>query len=380
MKRRLAGVLSLALAVSLTACGGGTAKTPETAAKAAEAGADQGGQETKDAAGAEGKQADAAAAQSDKKPGDGGKLVVYSPNPLEFMDPLVALFQEQTGIEVELVAAGTGELLKRIEAEAANPLGDVLWSGTISTVKPKMEYFEEYVTVNDDMVVSDEYKNSEGALTRVALIPSILMVNTELAGDIKIEGYQDLLNPELKGKIAFCDPSQSSSAWEHLVNMLYAMGNGNPDDGWAYVEELCKNLDGKLLGSSSAVNKGVADGEYTVGLTFESGGTNYVIAGAPVEVRYMEEGTIFKPDGIYIIKGAKNLENAKKFLDFATSKEAQIIMQEECHSRTIRKDTPASTILKSYAEIKSIKDDEAVVNESKKAWLDKFKDIYTSVQ
>lgn len=380
MKRRLAGVLSLVLAVSLTACGGGAAKTPETAAKAAEAGADQGGQDTKDASGAEETQADAAAAQADKKVGDGGKLVVYSPNPLEFMDPLVALFQEKTGIEVELVAAGTGELLKRIEAEAANPLGDVLWSGTISTVKPKMEYFEDYVTVNDDMVVSDEYKNSEGPLTRVALIPSILMVNTELAGDIKIEGYQDLLNPELKGKIAFCDPSQSSSAWEHLVNMLYAMGNGNPDDGWAYVEELCKNLDGKLLGSSSAVNKGVADGEYTVGLTFESGGTNYVIAGAPVEVRYMEEGTIFKPDGIYIIKGAKNLENAKKFLDFATSKEAQVIMQEECHSRTIRKDTPASTILKSYAEIKSIKDDEAVVNENKKAWLDKFKDIYTSVQ
>lgn len=379
MKKILASVMSLVLAASLAACGSSGGGKTEPAANETQKEAAKTEAAKTEAAKTEAAQGEAAKTEA-AKPGDGGKLVVYSPNPLEFMDPLVALFQEQTGIEVELVAAGTGELLKRIEAEAANPLGDVLWSGTISTVAPKKEFFEDYVTVNDDMVVSDEYRNTEGPLTRVALIPSILMVNTELAGDIKIEGYQDLLNPELKGKIAFCDPSQSSSAWEHLVTMLYAMGNGNPDDGWAYVEELCKNLDGKLLGSSSAVNKGVADGEYTVGLTFESGGTNYVIAGAPVEVRYMEEGTVFKPDGIYIIKGAKNLENAKKFLDFATSEEAQIIMQDECHSRTIRKDMPPSPVLKAYDEIKSIKDDDEVVKENKKAWLDKFKDIYTSVQ
>ena len=28
-----------------------------------------------------------------------------------------------------------------------------------------------------------------------------------------------------------CDPSTSSSASEHLINMLYAMGEGNPEKG-----------------------------------------------------------------------------------------------------------------------------------------------------
>ena len=105
---------------------------------------------------------------------------------------------------------------------------------------------------------------------------------------------------------------------QHLVNMLYAMGNGNPDNGWAYVEKLCGNLDGKLLSGSSAVYKGVADGEYTVGLTFEEGGAKYVADGAPVKLVYMKEGVISKPDGIYIIKNAKHMENAKKFIDFIT--------------------------------------------------------------
>ena len=98
--------------------------------------------------------------------------------------------------------------------------------------------------------------------------------------------------------------------------MLYAMGNGNPDNGWAYVEKLCGNLDGKLLSGSSAVYKCVADGEYTVGLTFEEGGAKYVADGAPVKLVYMKEGVISKPDGIYIIKNAKHMENAKKFIDF----------------------------------------------------------------
>ena len=51
------------------------------------------------------------------------------------------------------------------------------------------------------------------------------MINTDLIGDIKITGYEDLLQPELKGKIAFADPTKSSSSYEHLVNMLYAMGS-----------------------------------------------------------------------------------------------------------------------------------------------------------
>ena len=50
------------------------------------------------------------------------KLVVYCPHPLVFIEPIVKKFEAATGIQTEVVAAGTGELLKRIEAESANPL------------------------------------------------------------------------------------------------------------------------------------------------------------------------------------------------------------------------------------------------------------------
>ncbi len=307
------------------------------------------------------------------------KLIIYCSHPLDFTKPLVAEFEKQSGIKVEVISAGTGELLKRIESEKAHPLGDILWGGALGSVRPKTALFEKYASKNEDHIQPD-FKNVEGTLTRFTDIPSVLMVNTKLIGNIKIDGYADLLNPALKGKIAMTDPSKSSSAFEHLVNMLYDMGNGDPEKGWDYVKKFCQNLDGKLLSGSSAVYKGVADGEYTVGCTFEEGGAKYVADGAPVKVIYMKEGVISKPDGIYVIKGAKHLENAKKFIDFVTSKEAQSIITAKLHRRSVRDDVDAPKGLESKSKIKIIKDNEEVVSKNKKIWLDKFKDIFASVQ
>jgi len=305
------------------------------------------------------------------------KLVVYCPHPLVFIDPIVKKFEASTGIKVEVIAAGTGELLKRIESEASNPLADVIWGGTISTLDPSKKFFEVFRSP-EEAAFFPELKVADGKITAFSQVPSVIMVNTKLIGNIKMEGYQDVLNPALKGKIAFADPSKSSSSFEHLLNMLYAMGKGDPDKGWAYVNDLAKNLDGKLLSGSSAVYKGVADGEYTVGLTFEEGAANYVTAKAPVKIVYMKEGVISKHDGAAVIKGAKNPENARKFINFISSKEIQTMVSHQLNRRSVRADVPASDSLLPMASIKLIKDNEEVVNKNKRLWLEKFKDIYTS--
>ena len=316
---------------------------------------------------------------SSEKSASSNSLVIYCPHPLDFINPLVDDFKAKNpDINVDVIAAGTGELLKRVESEKDNPLGDILWGGTVTMAKAKIDLFENYTSTNE-VNIADIYKNTEGPLTRCTAVPSVLMINTNLSGNIKIEGYEDLLNPALKGKIAFADPSASSSSFEHLDNMLYAMGNGDPEKGWDYVKKLCANLDGKLLSGSSAVYKGVADSEYTVGLTFEEGGANYVALGSPIKLVYMKEGVIIKPDGIYIIKGAKNMENAKRFVDYATSYDAQKTITEKLNRRSVRNDLPPSEILLSVDKINIINDDEKVVDSNKQKWLDKFRDIFTSI-
>ena len=315
---------------------------------------------------------------SQSKSSDKEELIIYCSHPLDLMNTILDDFKlKNPKISVEVVTAGTGELLKRIEAEKTNPLGDILWGGTLNSVKSKGELFESYISTNE-INIFEEFQNEEGNFTRFSLIPSVIMINTNLTKNIKIEGYADLLNPALKGKIACADPSASSSAFEHLVNMLYAMGNGDPEKGWDYVKKLCANLDGKLLSGSSAVYKGVADGEYTVGLTFEQGGAMMVAQGSPIKLIYMKEGVIIKPNVVSIIKNAKNMENAKKFLDYVASYDAQKMVN-ELNRRAIRNDLPTSEILLSIDKINVIEDNEDIVEANKQKWLDKFRDIFTGI-
>ncbi|MBW5388862.1 ABC transporter substrate-binding protein [Brachyspira hampsonii] len=310
-------------------------------------------------------------------------LVIYSPSSRDFIDPLIEDFKSKNpNIEVEVIIAGTGELIKRIETEKNDPLCDVLMAANINLVKNHQDLFENYTSTNENEIL-DSYKNTEGSMTRFMISPSVLIVNTNLVGNINIEGYSDLTNEQLKGKIAFNDPSSSSSSFKHLVTMLYTMGKDDINKGWDYVNKLCGNLDGKLLTGSSAVYKGVADGEYTVGLTFENAAANYAASGSPVKLVYMKEGVIMEPAGIYIIKNAKNMENAEKFLDYMTSFDTQKKMNDELNARAVRKDLGSSTILVDIKNINAITSNEELeyidnfVKENQEIWLEKFKNIIT---
>ena len=315
---------------------------------------------------------------SSKKNENVNSLVIYTPATRFFIDRLVEEFNKKNpDINVEIIIAGTAEIIKRIEAEKNDPLGDIFFAANENILKYNSKLFEEYVTTNYDNIYED-YRSKEKYITGFMLSPSVLIVNTNLIKDIKVEGYADLLNPALKGQIAFNDPTTSSSSFEQLVNMLYAMGNGNPENGWDYVEKLYANLDGKLLSSSSAVYKGVADNEYAVGLTFESAAANYIHIGSPIDVIYMKEGVLTKAHSMAIIKNAKNLENAKKFVDFVTSYDAQKIINDELFTRAIIKNLDGSQILMPLENINDIKEDEEMVDKNKEAWLEKFKNIVTA--
>lgn len=189
--------------------------------------------------------------------GDAGTLVLYASTPEEFLSVLTSEFEAATGIKVEVVSAGTGELYNRIEAEGDNPLGDVMLGGMVSSgYLANSDLWEPYVSEHDGEL-PEIYRNTSGLVTGFSQVPSALMLNSDVLGDIEVHGYEDLLNPELKGKIVMPDPTATSSGWEQLVNILYAMGGGDTDEAWEFVDKLLENIDGKVLTSSSAVHKAI---------------------------------------------------------------------------------------------------------------------------
>ena len=157
-----------------------------------------------------------------------------------------------------------------------------------------------------------------GYATNVNYAIPVLIYNKTMVSN-PITGYSSLLRTELKGKIAFGDATSSSSAYNHLENMILAMGEGANNDekvasdaAWEYVEAFLNNLD-KIITSSNVTLTGVVNGEYAVGLSWDTKGYEAIkaklegdTAYADIEVVYMSEGIVAKNSSVAIIKGTKS--------------------------------------------------------------------------
>lgn len=302
----------------------------------------------------------------------GSTLVVYTPNEEGMLQSLLPAFEKKTGVTVQVITAGTGELYQRIRSEAANPQGDVMFGGGAAQANANIELWGEYTSPEDAAMVPAG-KNTTGFFTPYQADGSNLLVNTD-AG-VTITSYADLLKPEFKGKIAFGDPMNSSSAFAQLTNMLKAVGGDyESDKGWDYVRALVVQLDGISIGSSSQVAKDVASGEYVVGLTYEPLSLNFVKSGMPVEIVYPSEGAAFLPATLQLIKGGPNPEAGKAFIDFIISEEGQTILAEQTAGRPLR-DGIAKPGLPALADIPTVEEDGAYVSAHRDEILAKYKAI-----
>jgi len=307
------------------------------------------------------------------------KLVVYSPNSDGLLNATIPAFEKKYGVKVEVISAGTGELFKRLQGEANNPYADVAFGGAHATYMINKDLFEPYTSKNNDKMM-EIYRNKTGFITPYVLDGSVILINKTLIGDIKIKGYKDLLNPALKGKIVSANPTASSSAYAHLTNMLNAVGKGNYEDkaAWEFVRALFTNT--VVIGSSSSVWKGVRDGEYTVGLSYEDPSVKLVRDGADVEIVYMEEGVVYLPAGSGVVKGAANMENAKRFIDFITSPEIQNIYGTTITNRPVMGDVATPDYMVKIEDINILEEDMEYVHKNKGVMQEKFKDIFVDIK
>ncbi len=303
-----------------------------------------------------------------------GTVTVYCPHEANPLADGVKGFEEATGIKVDVVAAGSGELLKRIEAEAANPLCDVFWGGGAESTAAYAKYFDSFVAT-DDAQIPSTLKDSGDKWIGESPVPVVIMYNKDLVKEDEVPtGWADLLNPKWKGKIAYADPAKSGSAYSLLCTMITAFGKDD-GKGWDFIKQLYANLDGKIQGSSSNSYKMVADGEYYIGLTQEKSVQTYLLAGANVGMVYPKEGTSAVPDSIAIVKGCKNPDNAQIFVNYMLGKDNQKMMSDKYFRRSVRLDMTPPELLAPLSEIKLVDYDFAWASTQKSEIIAKWKDI-----
>ena len=167
----------------------------------------------------------------------------------------------------------------------------------------------------------------------------------------------------------------SSSSFEQLTNMLYAMGDGDPEAGWDYVEAFVEQLDGNILSSSSEVYEGVANGKYAIGLTFEEAALTMLSQNKHVKIIYMKEGVVSTPDAIYINKDTHRVPEAEAFVDFMLSRDTQLFIAKNLGRRSVRSDVANPLNVPAKDDIPLIDVDREEILANKRQWLSRFDEL-----
>jgi iron(III) transport system substrate-binding protein len=301
-----------------------------------------------------------------------GKVVVYTSNDSNLNRFVFEAFTKETGIEVESVEAGSGVVFRRIASERERPLGDIVWGVSRTLLRANKALLAPYAFKNKDAVPAMFRDGDDLWLgTNVHLL--VILQNTKLIpADAGPKRWDDLLDPKWKGKIAFTDPANSGSAYSNLTMLAQLWGNN--DAAWDKVAQLLANT--KVLNRSTLVFQGVGNGEFALGMSLEYAGYQWSSNGAPVKVIYPQDGTIAQMEGVAIIKGGPNAENAKAFADYVSRKDIREKILGFAFRRAARGDLDLAKLPGQMPQLTDIK----LVDYDEDAWVEKRAETAQKIQ
>jgi len=256
-----------------------------------------------------------------------GKLNLYCAAQEEWCQVMARGFEDATGIDVDMTRKSSGETFAQVKAEGSNPKGDVWWGGTGD---PHLQAAEEgltepYISPMREQLHPWAIAQAESAGDRTIGIYSGALgfgYNTDLLATNNLpepKCWEDLTKPEFKGHIQMANPNSSGTAYTTLATMMQLFGE---DGGFDYMKRLHANIN-QYTKSGSAPIKAAGQGETTIGIVFMHDAVAQTVAGFPIVTVAPCEGTGYEIGSMSIIAGARNMDEAKQFYDWALSADAQ---------------------------------------------------------
>jgi iron(III) transport system substrate-binding protein len=256
-----------------------------------------------------------------------GQVNVICSVQADWCNMIQTVFAKSTGIKVNMALKGSGEALAQLMAEKANPKTDVWFGGTGD---PHLQAAENDLTIEYKSATlpqlhgwaQDQARQSGYKTVGIYSGPLGFGYNSELVAKKKLDvpkSWADLLKPQYKGEIQVANPASSGTAYTMIATLVQLMGE---DKAFDYLKGLHRNI-GQYTRSGTGPIKAVARGETAVSISFVHDGPGEKLQGFPVETVTPAEGTGAEIGSMSIIKGARNLAQAKQFYEWALTPQAQ---------------------------------------------------------
>ncbi len=302
-----------------------------------------------------------------------GELNAYTIMPEKYASQVFEAFTAETGIKVNFMRFSSGEALARVVAEKNNPQVDMILGGPADTYEAgiKEGVFEAYRPAGADGI-PDKFRSKENFWTGIGIIPLVFLTNTKFLADKGLEApasWNDLLDPAYKNGLQMADARTSGTATERIYSLVKILGE---DEAFAYQKKLHQNIQ-MYTKSGAGGAMPVATGQAASGIFYIVDALDIQQQGHPVVISYPKEGVSFGIEATGVLKGARNLENAKKFMDWASSKTfAQLLVDKKINYIPTRGDVEVTNPALDLSKVSLVEVDVTWKGQNRKAFVDRW--------
>lgn len=243
----------------------------------------------------------------------------------EFAEPVYQDFKRVTGINVvptfDTGATRSAGLAAQIMEENGQPHADVYWNGEIlQTLRlDERGLLDEYPLPSDE-TLPEMYRSPRGTWHVLGARARVLLVNTEVTKDDQLpRSIRDLVDGRFRGRAGMARPITGTSAM-HAACLFAAWGQDRAEQFFLEI----KDNHVHIMGSNKQVAVAVGAGQLAFGLTDSDDAIAEIDRLMPVAIVYPDQGdgqlgTLFIPNTVSVLKGARHPQAARRLVSFILS-------------------------------------------------------------
>ncbi|WP_341925364.1 iron ABC transporter substrate-binding protein [Nocardioides psychrotolerans] len=256
---------------------------------------------------------------------DGPSITVYNAQHEQLLEEIAPLFEEETGIEVELRNGKDSELAAQLVQEGDASPADVF----LTENSPAMSAVERaglFAELGDEATapIPAQYRPTSGLWTGFVARSTVLFYNPDLIDEADLpESILDLADPEYDGLISF---SPTGADFQAIVAAVLELEGEDATRAW--LAGLQAN--GTVYDGNNVVLESVNAGESAMGIAYhyywdrdqaESGEVS-----DNTELHFFgnqDPGAFLSVSGAGVLASSDNPTEAEQFVEFLTSEEGQ---------------------------------------------------------
>jgi len=270
------------------------------------------------------------------------RLLIYTPHgQAQLKDFIERYKQSHSDVDVQFLDMGSREILERIRAERNRPQADLWWGAAHTTFQTAAE--ENLLAPYRPTWADKAPAGSHDAQHRwygIYETPEVIVYNSDaIAADRAPRDWDDVLDPRWRDKILIRNPNPSDSMRAIFGAMIWRFyrETGSPEKGYDWLRRLDANVheytaDGTLLMQKLARREGL------ISLWNLPDVWVYKQRGLPLAYVIPASGAPVISDGIAVVAGAPNEEEARRFYEFVTAPESLTLAAQTYYRIPVRTD------------------------------------------